>query len=423
MNPNLGFYETIKELLPKDWDYQNLSKNIVNILPGFAFKSSYFTNTQGISLIRVRDVDKISTVIRYDGPYSDKYIVSKNDLIIGMDGNFTISKWKGNNALLNQRVCKIDSSNKNILQDEYLNYVIRNPIKKIECLTPHTTVKHLSTKDIRKIKIPVPPLGEQRGIAEVLGTIDDSIRVQEQIIAKTELLKTGLMERLITEGIGHKEYKETRIGRLPDTWNIITLSDLVEYKNGIYKPAEYYGKGPPSIRMNHITDGEITKKGAPLLDVTEEELLDYGLVAGDLIINRVNSRYLVGKLGIVPPNFGPATFESKNIRMRSKTSTVDSQFLNYVLNSARKQYTIRSYAKSAVGQATITQSDLNRIQIQIPPFREQQIIVKIINKMKKQIKTLVKEKESQVELKHGLMQVLLIGERRVELRADGLHRV
>ncbi len=71
-------------------------------------------------------------------------------------------------------------------------------------------------------------------------------------------------------------------------------------KSGIYKRPKFYGKGTPSVRMYNIEDGKVNTRDAPLLQVSEQELNDYGLQPGDVLVNRVNSIDLVGKAGLVP---------------------------------------------------------------------------------------------------------------------------
>jgi type I restriction enzyme S subunit len=84
-----------------------------------------------------------------------------------MDGEFNRARWRGGSALLNQRVCRIGSKSK-ALDDSYLFHFLPSALQAIERKTPFVTVKHLSIKQIRDIEIPLPPIAEQRRIAEVL---------------------------------------------------------------------------------------------------------------------------------------------------------------------------------------------------------------------------------------------------------------
>ena len=91
---------------------------------------------------------------------------------------------------------------------------------------------------------------------------------------------------------------------------------MLEAKNGIYKPPIYWGRGLPCVRMYNIDGPELNQNNIQFLEVSGNELRDYGCVSGDLIFNRVNSAGLVGKTGIVRPTFPECTFESKNMRLR-----------------------------------------------------------------------------------------------------------
>ena len=73
-------------------------------------------------------------------------------------------------------------------------------------------------------------------------------------------------------------YRLTEVGQIPEEWELVRLKELVEsYKNGIYKRPKFYGKGTPSVRMYNIEDGKVNTRDAPLLQVSEQELNDYGL--------------------------------------------------------------------------------------------------------------------------------------------------
>src|SRR5690242_9832703 len=90
----------------KHWDRVPLEL-IADVQNSFAFKSEYFNREIGVPLIRIRDIDQLSTEHRYTSRYEDEYLVNTGDILIGMDGDFKASYWKGTTALLNQRVCRI----------------------------------------------------------------------------------------------------------------------------------------------------------------------------------------------------------------------------------------------------------------------------------------------------------------------------
>ena len=86
-------------------------KEYIGILSGYAFNSKLFNDKkEGIPLIRIRDVGKNISKTFFSGDYDEKFIVNKGDFLIGMDGDFRLAEWKGDKALLNQRVCKLSMS-------------------------------------------------------------------------------------------------------------------------------------------------------------------------------------------------------------------------------------------------------------------------------------------------------------------------
>src|SRR5688572_25355403 len=87
-------------------------REIAKVQNGFAFSSKYFVKTEGMPLIRIRDIDKVITIDKYKGKYSSDFIVKKGDILVGMDGDFKAAIWKGADALLNQRVCRIIPNSK-----------------------------------------------------------------------------------------------------------------------------------------------------------------------------------------------------------------------------------------------------------------------------------------------------------------------
>ena len=115
--------------------------------------------------------------------------------------------------------------NKNKLTDRFFYYLISNHEIRSEGYQRH--FKYLKQK-----RFPLPPLPEQRRIAEILTTVDEAIEKTDVIIQETQQLKKGLIQELFTEGIGHIKFKETKIGRIPEEWEVAHLSDVFQVIDG-----------------------------------------------------------------------------------------------------------------------------------------------------------------------------------------------
>jgi restriction endonuclease S subunit len=159
------------------------------------------------------------------------------------------------------------------------------------------------------------------------------------------------------------------------------LGDVVaSMKNGMYKPAsEYADDGMPCLRMYNIEAGSIVWRDIKRMKVSQLEYADYGLHEGDLLVNRVNSRELVGKAAVIPGSLEPSVFESKNIRVRLDTSKALPKFINYQL-FARGSKHFANNAQQVVGMASISQGQLADFPIVLTDLDEQREIVAEIEK-------------------------------------------
>jgi type I restriction enzyme S subunit len=155
---------------------------------------------------------------------------------------------------------------------------------------------------------------------------------------------------------------------------------VVSMKNGLYKPAsEYADDGTPCLRMYNIDAGSIVWRDIKRMRVSAAELDEYGLREGDLLVNRVNSRELVGKAAFIPPSLEQSVFESKNIRVRLDASKALSKFINYQLLAGSRRH-FAGNAQQVVGMASISQKQLADFPIVLADLDEQRRIVAEIEK-------------------------------------------
>jgi type I restriction enzyme S subunit len=170
-------------------DVNVLGSNIA-VLSGFAFPSEAFSQFEGMPLIRIRDLAGSSTEVCFKGWYDIAYVIKNRDVLIGMDGDFEVHRWRGCDSLLNQRVCKVTASSQELDQN-FLYWYLKPQVSLIQGRTSQTTVRHLSVKDL--LCIPMPSIGaqEQSMIGAILDTLETSIRETEAIIAKLKAVKQG----------------------------------------------------------------------------------------------------------------------------------------------------------------------------------------------------------------------------------------
>ena len=153
--------------VPEHWEARHLGSE-VRVLNGYPFDAAHFAHDRGHPLVRIRDIASQTTTIRYDGDDVPEARIEHGDLLVGMDGDFNAALWAGSSALLNQRVCCVRPGDR--VDREFLALVLPLALSWINAVTLSTTVKHLSSADIRRIRVPMPNIEEQRQVVEHVRT-------------------------------------------------------------------------------------------------------------------------------------------------------------------------------------------------------------------------------------------------------------
>jgi type I restriction enzyme S subunit len=164
---------------------------------------------------------------------------------------------------------------------------------------------------------------------------------------------------------------------LPEGWANIPLGEFAHsMANGIYKPSDAYAEdGLPCLRMYNIQEGKIALIDVKRMRLTPEELAKYQLLPDDILLNRVNSRELVGKAAICEEFAEPTVFESKNIRLRLMKSCVVPAYVNMLLQAPEIRQKLSDGSKQTVGMATVSQPLIRNLVLPFPPLVEQKRIV------------------------------------------------
>lgn len=192
-------YEKVKvsKGIPDGWEQKRLPE-LANITYGFPFDGSRFNaDSRGKPIIRIRNIPESATTDYTDEAADEKYITHCGDLIIGMDGEFHINHWHGDDAYLVQRVCRIKA--KNPVLEGYLAQAIRTPIKHFESILMGATVGHLGAIHLKSIILLVPP----EHLQERLHILNDIYR-QKLLLAKASRSLSEARDRLLPRLISGK---------------------------------------------------------------------------------------------------------------------------------------------------------------------------------------------------------------------------
>ena len=296
----------------------------------------------------------------------------------------------------------------------FLFYILKHPRfrKVLEHSMRGTTGRQRVPKEaVENLLIPYPPLEEQRKIAEILSTVDKAIQKVDEAIAKAERLKKGLMQELLTKGIGHTEFKDTEIGRIPKEWEVVRLGDVVEVNpesiNPIKKAPEkefYY------IEIDSILDGKI-KSVKKIIGKNAPSRARRVVRENDVIMSTV--RPYLKAFATVPKKYNEQICSTGFAVLRCRRELIIPNYLLYNLFMDR---TIEQCNRLMVGgqYPALNQSHVEQLKIPLPPLPEQKKIAEILSTVDEKLELERKRKKKLERIKKGLMNDLLTGKRRVK---------
>lgn len=351
-------------------EWKNLT-TVAEVQYGYPFDSSLFSEDENnIPLIRIRDVKPGEPSTYFSGEYPSEYIIHKGDILVGMDGEFNLAKWKSRDGLLNQRVLKLTGKNNQCLNG-YLFHYMGPVFKKIELQTAGGSVKHLSAKAINKIKIPIPSLEEQKRIVGILDTFTDSIENLKQQIAQRrkqyEYYRDQLLDLEGKEGVEMK-----------------TLGDFCDTLSGFpFDSSKFKDEGIQLMRGANIKRGYFDfSQDLNKYWESSEGLEKYLLKANDIIISMDGS--LVGKsFCYLKKEHLPLLLVQRVARIRTKENF---KFLYYVITKEFPFYVEKKKTAGAIPH--ISMKDINSFPVPLPSKIEQQRIVSILDTFEASISNL-----------------------------------
>ena len=292
-------------------------------------------------------------------------------------------------------------------------YYLLSKRKHLQNISGGSTFKELSKNLLQNLDVPFPPIPEQKAIAEILSTADEAIQKSDEITAKTELLKKGLMQELLTKGIGHEEFKDTEIGRIPKAWEVKTTMDLFSIETGTTpstRQKDYWIDGV----INWITPADMSKldNDIELKDsrrkITEKAVKETNLtlMLGKSII--ISTRAPVGYIGLVKEettfNQGCKGLIPKNF------DEICPEFYCYYLLS--KKQLLQNLSSGSTFKE-LSKKILENLKIPLPPLPEQQKIASILSTVDKRLELERSRKQKLERIKKGLMNDLLTRNKRV----------
>ena len=307
----------------------------------------------------------------------------------------------------------------------YLVYALRSDSAQdfIDGSAVGSTRKSINTKILSSLRVPLPPLAEQRKIAAILSSIDDAIEKTQAVIDHVQVVKRGLMQELLTRGLPgrHTRFKQTEIGEIPESWKVLNLFELSEdgIRNGVFKKKSEFGSGVRLINVFDVYQNlQVVPSTLRRVNVTDREIDKFSAKSGDLFFVRSSlKKEGIGKCCVVTEVSEPLVFECHIMRVRVRRSEADPLFFAYQCDSRAFRRRLMATAKT-VTMTTIGQTTLGSLPVAFPPFEEQRRISEALSELDRR-RVLENGSIARLKrLKFALTSVLLTGELRVTPDVD-----
>ena len=406
--------------LPSDWQIKTINE-VCNIYTGNSInkkkkEENFIGLKEGLNYIGTKDIS-FNNIIEYENgvkiPFKDLKdfkIAKSNTSLLCIEGGSAGRKigFTNQDVCFGNKLCCFEA-----IEDEpkfiyfYLqsNDFLREFNSNIQGL-----IGGVNKENLRKIKIPIPPLDEQKRIASALSKIDAYLENTIKLIEEKERFKRGIAKKLLTCKEG-ENIPEARFKGFNDDWRKEKLSSMIKIQGGYaFKSSEFKKSGIPIIRISNIsnTDNNMNMKEVVYYNEIENEK-SFIIKKSDLLIALSGAP---GKSSIY--NLEEKAYLNQRVGLFKiiDTKKINNSFLSQYVFSSIFQNKLKPFITRGV-QPNISPKDIENLDILLPSLKEQEKIGGYLSLLDKEIDNLKKQKELIKEMKRGAMQKLLSGKVRL----------
>lgn len=414
--------------IPVDWDLKQV-QDVFEIKTGStpSTKKSEYWENGNIIWVTPADMSKMKeiNIKESDRRVTNKALketnlnlLPKKSIILSTRAPVGYVALNSEEITFNQGCKGLVPKDHNMIDTSFYSYYLLSKRDRLQNLSGGSTFKELAKDTLKRIELPLPPLKEQQKISEILSTTDKAIQKSDDMITKTEHLKKGVLEKLLTKGIGHENFKNTPIGKIPTDWELINLKEILEVEGGYaFKSKDYTKDGIPLIRISNVSFGKVEMKDLVKVPISYvEKYEEYSLKEGDIVM--ALTRPITGggiKAGQIKRNHIPSLLNQRVGRLRIIDESIISP--NFMFWTIFSDNFMNQMQKGLVtmNQPNISPKQIGQFYVPLPPKMEQNKIAKILLELDKKY---IIEQERNLKLqniKKGIMNDLLTGRKRVEV--------
>ena len=271
---------------------------------------------------------------------------------------------------------------------------------------------NVTPDDFMDVSFPLPPLPEQKKIATILSSVDEAIKATQAVIEQMGRVREGLLQDLLTRGIGHTRFKQTEIGEIPERWGVTDVDSVASKVTvgHVGTTSKHYREvGVPflrtaNVRRMYVDDGSLVH----ISEDFDRTLRKSQLRTGDVLIARVGANR--GMAAVLPSHLDGAN--CANIVVVKPSPSLEGRYLAYLVNSRFGQEALLGVSAGSA-QGVINTRAVQRWRIPLPDPVEQRELVRVLRKTDEMLAKEAANLSALEQLKTGLLQDLLTGKVRV----------
>lgn len=395
-------------MLPEGWKEAKVV-DLCSFSNGRGFTPDQWDNV-GLPIIRIQNLNGNANFNRFSGDVEPRFIIEKGQLLFAWAGtkgvSFGPTIWNGEKGILNQHIFKIHVHSG--VDQKWLFSMLRLITDRIENKAHgfKASLVHVRKSEVEDQPVPLPPLPEQKKIADILSTWDAAIETSVKLLANAEAQKRALMQQLLT---GKRRLKGFE-GR---EWRVVSLKQATaSIRDGTHGTHERHPVGVPMISAINVTaDHRIDLASAPLISDADYAMIHkkYEIASGDVLVTVVGT---LGRSALVRGE-GKFTAQRSVAILRPSTECLP-EFLAQVVQTIRfqRQLTLRA---NVTAQAGVYLGELAKIEVPLPALDEQRKISAVMDIWERFVSNFVTDLANLRSEKRALMQQLLTGKRRVTI--------
>ena len=298
--------------------------------------------------------------------------------------------------------------------NRFLFYLLLHNKKGIEAKGYGSTFKSINKAAVNDFQVVLPPLPEQRAIAHILQTIQETKAARQRELTLEHERKAALMDHLFSYGTKGEPRKQTEIGEIPESWEVVKLDELHEFiQYGTSRRCNTNKSGVPVLRIPNIVSGKVNIADLKFIEPSEKEFQSLLLEIGDLLFVRTNGRKeYTGRCAVFQGEFQESLFASYLIRVRLKPDMVLPEFVQlYTMTPKGRSYLSGRASNAADGKFNINTQTIKSVLLPVPVSSEQCEIVETCRAFDIKIAALEQEAERLDELFHAMLDELMTGKR------------